>query len=100
MNAPDFNINNLPFTVGNDYMKAILVEEKRCCSGIDDRILEVSNEYLCMSAQLTALAKEETHGFFATWGMQRKMNALAHRMSWHRSVLAKLYDARWKRTYG
>jgi hypothetical protein len=100
MNAPHFNVANLPFLAGNDYMKAILAEEKRCCSGIDARILEVEGEYLRMSAQLTALAKEEVHGFFAAWGMHRKMKSLVRRMSWHRDVLAKLYDARWRRTYG
>ena len=102
MNAPHFNLGNLPMENGSvGYMKAVLAEEQRCCKDIDIRIREVETEYLSMSDNLNVFAKTiDSYGFFARWGIYRKMKALARRMSWHRDVLAKLYDARWRRTYG
>ena len=102
MNAPEFNVNNLPMEAGStNYMKAVMAEEQRCCGGIDSRIHEVEKEYLSMSDKINVLTKDiDNHDFFAQWGIRRKMKAIARRMSWHRNVLAKLYDARWRRTYG
>ena len=102
MNAPQFNVGNLPLEGGtNDYMKAVLAEEERCCSGIDKRIRETENEYLSMSKDVDRLAKDiDGLGFFARWIVRQKIKAIAVRMSLRRDVLAKLYDARWRRTYG
>ena len=100
-NYPHFNVNNLPLEVTNNYMAAVIAEERRVCDPIDKRILEVENEYLSMSNQLEVISDTMNNaGFFARWGIQSKMKALAKRMAWHRAVIAKLYNARLKRTYG
>lgn len=86
---------------GLDYMKAVLAEEQRCCSGIDKRIRETEANYLSLSNELNILTKSlDGLGFFAQWNIRTKMVAITLRMSLHRDVLVKLYDARWRRTYG
>lgn len=100
-NYPHFNVSNLPLEVNNGYMKAALTEETRVCAPIDARIHEMETEYLSMSSHLKTLSSaSENCGFFARWGIRAKIKAICKRMVWHRAVIAKLYNARWKRTYG
>jgi hypothetical protein len=102
MNAPHFNVGNLPLQAGTtDYMKAVVAEQKRCCNKIDTRIVEVENEYFSMNKELKVLGnKIEGLGFFARWSVSQKMKSISRRMSILQAALVKLYDARWRRTYG
>ena len=101
MNAPHFDVNNLPLTADSDgYIKAVLTEEHRVCDKIDARILEVENAYLVLGNELKSLSQSiEGLGMFDRWKIRSWMKIIAYRMSCHRAVLADLYDARWRRTY-
>ena len=102
MIAPHFNIGNLPLQSGTtSYMRAVVAEQKRCCNKIDTRIVEIENEYFSMNRELKGLGeKVDGLGFFARWGVNQKMKSIARRMSILQEALVKLYDARWRRTYG
>ena len=102
MNAPHFNVANLPLEAGTmAYMKAVLAEEERCCGGIDKRIRESEAEYLSINSEVRRLAKDiDSLGFFERLRIRQMIKTLECRASSHRKVLEELYDARWRRTYG
>lgn len=104
MNAPHFNMKNLPSPFGSvEWTQEMINEEKRCCGQIDARLNQLENESQNLNAQLSTLEAEvanNTFGFFEGISIRIKMHKIAKEIEWRRRVIIKLLNARIVRTLG
>ena len=102
MNLPNFDFDNLPvYPIDNSYLHAALAEEKRVCTAIDDRLRDLSLQFVEMANQMKILklASDNSDGFFARWRIHSEMAALDHKIETNRAMRYSLTCARIERTY-
>ena len=102
MNIPNFNFDNVPVIAdSHDYLNAVVAEQKRVCSSIDERLNTLSMEFIELVNQMDTLklSLDRTKGFFARWGIRTKMVSLAYKIDTNRDMRYSLTCARIKRTY-
>jgi hypothetical protein len=104
MNAPYFDMKNLPSPWGSvAWMYEIIAEEKRCCEEIDIRLHTLQSEFRDLTAKLSILETQlanNTSGVFAGFSLLFKIRKIAKEMRWRRRAIIKLFDARIARTFG
>ena len=104
MNAPNFNFDNVPVHPtgsGSGFLSAALVEQKRVCGTIDQRLNELEDEFIAMADEMKSLTASlgTTKGFFKKWGIHTKMYNLGGKISINRDMRYELVCARISRTY-
>lgn len=103
MNAPHFDVTRIPIHPSHpDWMSAVIREEQRVCGPIDERMAAVTKQFVSLSDEATELASrlKYTRGFFARWGIRRRIKAINRRILDNMSVSNELVTARLNRTYG
>lgn len=103
MKAPYFDVTRIPLHPSDpNWMSAVVNEERRVCGAIDERLDDISNDFVSIANEATELESRLrcTRGFFARWSIRRRIKALSRRVSDNLAVRNELVTARWKRTYG
>lgn len=97
-----FSFRNIPVKPdAPGFVFAVHTEQQRVCKAIDERLVELENEFIAMATEMQDLIHtlERTKGFFKEWGIRTKMYTLGERISVNRDMRHELVCARIKRTY-